>query len=65
MGMPPLIVLALGALGAILIGRWLANAARRRRAEFGARQADGVGGAEREQAPTLERDPVTGIYRPK
>ena len=63
--MPPLIVWALGALGAILIGRWIANEARRRNAELRARQAEGVGRGEREQARTLERDPATGIYRPK
>jgi hypothetical protein len=64
-GMPPLIVWALGALGAILVGRWIANEARRRSAELRARRAEGVGRGEREQARTLERDPVTGIYRPK
>jgi len=62
--MPPLIVWALGALGAIVAGRWIANEARRRNAELRARQAAGVG-REREQARTLERDPLTGVYRPK
>jgi hypothetical protein len=63
--MPPLILWTLGALGAIVIGRWIANEARRWSAELGARQAEGAGRAERDHAPTLERDPVTGIYRPK
>ena len=62
--MPPLIVWALGALGAIVAGRWIANEARRRSAALRARQAEGVG-REREQARTLERDPLTGVYRPK
>ena len=62
--MPPLIVWALGALGAIVAGRWIANEARRRSAELRTRQAAGVG-REREQARTLERDPLTGVYRPK
>jgi len=64
-GMPPLIVWALGALGALVLGRWIAAEARRRSAELRARRAEGVGPAERERAPTLRRDPVTGIYRPK
>ena len=63
--MPPLIVWALGALGAIVVGRWIANEARRRSAELRARQAEGVGRGEREQARTLKRDPLTGVYRPK
>jgi hypothetical protein len=63
--MPPLIVLALGALGTILIGRWIAGEARRRSAEVRARQAEAGRRSEREETPTLERDPVTGIYRPK
>jgi hypothetical protein len=62
--MPPLIVWALGALGAVVVGRWIASEARRRSAELRARQAEGLA-RERERAPTLERDPVTGIYRPK
>ena len=62
--MPPLIVWALGAFGAIVVGRWIANEARRRSAELRTRQAAGVG-REREQARTLERDPLTGVYRPK
>src|ERR1700674_4827011 len=56
MGMPPLIVWALGGLGAMAAGRWIANEARRRSAELRARQAEGVGRGEREQARTLERD---------
>jgi hypothetical protein len=63
--MPPLIVWALGALGAMVVGRWIANEVRRRGAELRAQQAEGVGRPERDRAPTLERDPVTGIYRPK
>jgi len=62
--MPPLIIWALGALGAFAVGRWIANEVRRRSAELQARQ-ETVGRAERDQARTLERDPATGIYRPK
>jgi hypothetical protein len=62
--MPPLIVWALGVLGAVALGRWIAGELRRRSAEVHARQAEGLRG-ERERGATLERDPVTGIYRPK
>ena len=62
--MPPLILWALGALGAFVIVRWIASEARRRSAALRAR-AEGGGRAERDHTPTLERDPVTGVYRPK
>jgi hypothetical protein len=58
--MPPLIVWALGVLGAIALGRWIAGELRRRSAEVHVRQAEGL-----ERGARLERDPVTGIYRPK
>jgi hypothetical protein len=58
--MPPLIVWALGALGAVALGRWIAAEVRRRTAEVHARPAEGI-----ERGTRLERDPVTGIYRPK
>jgi len=61
--MPPLIVWALGAVGAVVVGRWIGERARRRDAEL--RSRDKAAGAAREQGPRLERDPVTGIYRPK
>jgi hypothetical protein len=63
--MPPLIVWALGLVGAFLVGRWIANEARRRSAELRARHAESAGKTERDRSRTLERDPVTGIYRPK
>jgi hypothetical protein len=60
--MPPLIVWALGVLSAVVAGRWIANEARRRTDELRARDADGSAHG---PARTLERDPVTGVYRPK
>jgi hypothetical protein len=62
--MPPLIVWALGLVGAFLVGRWIANEARRRSAELRARHAE-TAKTQRDHSRTLERDPVTGIYRPK
>ena len=55
--MPPLIVWALGAVGAVVVGRWIGERARRRDAEL--RSRDKAAGAAREQGPRLERDPVT------
>jgi len=63
--MPPLIVWALGTLGAIVAGRWIASEARRRTAELRARETEGVPGAGPDAGRTLERDPVTGVYRPR
>ena len=62
--MAPLVVVALGTLGAMLAGRWIAHEVRRRVDDMGAAQPD-PGVAERDQPRKLERDPATGIYRPK
>ena len=61
--MPPVIVWALGAIGALVVGRWLAREAQRIQAGLRAREPGDA--AAREEVRTLERDPVTGIYRPK
>ena len=63
--MPPVIVWALGAIGALVVGRWLAREAYRIQAGLRARDAKPVDATGREEVRTLERDPVTGIYRPK
>lgn len=62
--MPPVIVWALGAFGAAVAVKWLAREARRISA---APQSQDAARAEVRQPeiPTLEQDPVTGIYRPK
>jgi hypothetical protein len=61
--MPPLIVWALGALGAAVLVRVIAREARRINAELHPRQPAPVDGDT--EAVRLERDPKTGIYRPK
>ena len=60
--MPPLILWALGAIGAAIAGRWLYREAQRVNAEL---HPDVPQGDERATAHTLERDPRTGVYRPK
>ena len=61
--MPPLIVLALGAVGAVMLGRWFAREARRLGSDI-ERERAAVEAAE-EKVRTLVQDPVTGVYRPK
>ncbi|MEA2930223.1 MAG: hypothetical protein QOG38_2651 [Hyphomicrobiales bacterium] len=62
--MPPVILWMVGAIGAIAGGRWLMREARRINAELhpdpSPARAD-----ERAAARKLERDPQTGVYRPK
>jgi hypothetical protein len=59
--MPPILLWALGALGAAAVARVLVQEWRRVNAEL-----DRVSPEERErQSPrTLRRDPSTGVYRP-
>ena len=59
--MPPVILWALGAIGAAVVGRWLAKEARRVNAELHPEEPLD----ERQPVPKLERDPDTGVYRPK
>jgi hypothetical protein len=61
--MPPLIVLALGAVGAVMLGRWFAREARRLSSDM-ERERAAMEAAE-EKVRTLVQDPVTGVYRPK
>ena len=59
--MPPLILWALGVVGAVALARLVAHEARRINAELhpaAPAPADG-------DPVTLERDPTTGVYRPK
>lgn len=62
--MPPLILWALGAVGAAIAGRWLYREARRVNAELHP-AAPATPVDEREAVRKLERDPQTGVYRPK
>jgi len=57
--MPPLIVWALGAVGAVALGRLVVRQARRIQAQLHAHAPAA------DEAVTLERDPKTGVYRPK
>jgi hypothetical protein len=61
--MPPVILWVLGALSAAAVAKWLAKEARRINDEL-----DAVKRSVRDPAAngqTLERDPETGVYRPK
>ena len=64
--MPPLVVVALGALGSTMLVRWALREAQRINHELEeARLAMVRKGARGEQRmQTLRRDPVTGVYRP-
>ncbi len=62
--MPPVIVWAFGAIGAVLAGRWLVKEAKRINDELHPRDA-APPKAEREHMPKLEPDPDTGVYRPR
>lgn len=61
--MPPLFILALGALGTAALAKVLARESRRVNAELDAqRRAEKAGTLD--PRATLRRDPVTGEYRP-
>ena len=62
--MPPVILWALGAVGAAVAGRWLFREARRVNAELHPNEQP-TPVDERTSARKLERDPRTGVYRPK
>ena len=59
--MPPLILWAMGAIGAAVAGRWLYKEARRVNAELHPEQKP----VNEIEMGKLERDPKTGVYRPK
>ena len=60
--MPPVVVLALGALGAAALVKLLSRESRRVNSELDAKREAGSGQAT--ARPTLRRDPHTGDYRP-
>jgi hypothetical protein len=60
--MPPLILWALGAAGAAIVGRVLYRESRRINAEL---HPEPQPANERDAGHKLERDPTTGVYRPK
>lgn len=61
--MPPVIVLALGAVGAAALVKLLARESRRVNAELDAVR-QGEDSAPTGERMTLRRDPATGEYRP-
>ena len=61
--MPPLIIWALGAVGAIALVRLVAREARRINAELHPQRPATVDNDD--DAVSLERDPKTGVYRPR
>jgi hypothetical protein len=62
--MPPVIIWALGAVGAAILVKFVMKEGRRINAELdearGRRAAEGAG---QERHPTLSRDPASGEYR--
>lgn len=63
--MPPLVVFALGVMGAAVVVRWCAREVQRVNAELDeARAKATVEPLDRSTLPKLKRDPKTGEYRP-
>jgi hypothetical protein len=62
--MPPVFVWIVGAVGVAFVAKWLAREGRRINAELDAARAQSTGAAAAAQR-NLERDPHTGVYRPK
>jgi hypothetical protein len=63
--MPPLIVIALGALGGVALVRWAVREAQRINHELEEARLARVREPVRDEAiKTLRRDPATGVYRP-
>jgi hypothetical protein len=60
--MPPLIIWAVGAIGAVALAKLLANASRKANEELESIRRERT--VER-PIETLERDPKTGEYRPR
>jgi hypothetical protein len=61
--MPPIVIVVLGAIGAIAAAKWLVSEARRINAELHP-ETEGLETAEAKGRGTLRRDPATGVYRP-
>jgi hypothetical protein len=62
--MPPLIVFALGVVGAAALVRWCTREVHRVNAELDEVRAQAVDSKDRDALPKLKRDPETGEYRP-
>ena len=63
--MPPLVVFALGVMGAAVLVRWCVKELHRVNAELDELRARAtVEPLDRDTLPKLKRDPKTGEYRP-
>jgi hypothetical protein len=62
--MPPILILAAGAIGAAALVKLLAKESRRVNAELDATRRD-VDAVRPDDRSTLRRDPATGEYRPR
>jgi hypothetical protein len=63
--MPPVVIFALGLVGAAALVRWFSKEAQRVNAELDdVRSRAAVEPVDRNALPTLKRDPKTGEYRP-
>ncbi len=62
--MPPVIVFALGMVGAAALVRWWSKEVRRVNSELDDVRARAVEPLDRNALPTLKPDPKTGEYRP-
>jgi hypothetical protein len=60
---PPLVIWALGAVGAAALARFVRHEWRRVNAELHPREKASSDRFDRDRMPTLRRDPRTGIYR--
>lgn len=63
--MPPLVIVALGALGVAAIARVVVSESRRINEALDRHRNGGAAPAPEPEAIRLERDPVTGEYRPR
>jgi len=61
--MPPLVVFALGVIGATVLARWCVKEVRRVNAELDEMRANAAP-HDRSAMPKLKPDPKTGEYRP-
>jgi hypothetical protein len=62
--MPPMIMWIVGAVGAAVAAKWLTKEWRRVNAELDAVRTQSAGEPKPDRQ-SLERDPETGIYRPR
>ncbi len=62
--MPQALIIVLGAIGAVIAAKLIAKEWRRVNNELDRARAEPAPAESREALPKLQRDPVTGEYRP-